>query len=388
MVYSPVVKAFGGVERIDVIYYNLMYKSLIKPILFLFSPDTVHNLIVNLGKIAQSTGFSRWLLRKMWRRDRVILEQQVNGMSLKNPIGLSAGFDKNIELTPLMQSVGFGFATGGSITLAPRKGNPRPWFYRLPKTESLVVHAGLANKGLVTIKDGIRRNQKRAKTMPLFISVAVVAKNANETNQDAIIDAKNTTLYILQRSLANAIEINISCPNAGDDQPFTQPQLLDELLGELDKIDRGVPFFVKMPNLLQLKHFDDLLKVISRHNIQGVTIANLVKNRESVKLQDELPEDVKGGLSGSPTRARSTALIRYAYKKYGGKLTIIGVGGVFTADHAYEKIRAGASLVGMITGMIFNGPGVVGQINKELAQLLERDGFKNITEAVGADHKI
>lgn len=364
-----------------------MYKRIVKPVLFIFSPDFVHSSILVLGRVAQAVAPMRWAVRRMWRRDDQSLNQQVLGMNLANPIGLSAGFDKNIELTPLMEAVGFGFETGGSVTLAPRTGNVRPWFYRLPKTESIVVHAGLANKGISAISRSIRRGQRRVKQMPLFVSVAVVAKTPKETNQDAIIDAKNTTLYILQRKLSSAIEINISCPNAGDDQPFSSPELLDELLTELDKLDRNIPFFVKMPNLRRLSQFDALLDVVSRHNIQGVTIANLVKDRESVKLQDHLPDEISGGLSGEPTRARSTALVRRAYQKYGDKLVIIGVGGVFTAEHAYEKIRAGATLVGMITGVIFEGPQVVGRINTQLVTLLRQDGFSHISEAVGADHK-
>lgn len=364
-----------------------VYKKVIKPVLFLFSPDFVHNAIVACGKVIQGVPLARWILRKCWRRDRATLNQSLFGIDFASPVGLSAGFDKNIELTPLMESVGFGFATGGSVTLSARRGNARPWFYRLPKTESIVVHAGLANKGIVTIAKAIKKNRRRVKWTPLHISVAVVAKTPKETNQDAIIDAKNTTSYILQRGLASAIEINISCPNAGDSQPFSEPRLLDELLTVLDTLEREVPFFVKMPILPSARQFDELLEVIVRHNVQGVTIANLVKDRQRVKLHDDLPDEVKGGLSGSPTRAISTALIRHTYKKYGDRLVIIGVGGVFSAEHAYEKIRAGASLVAMITGLIFEGPQVVGRINRGLADLLDQDGFDSITEAIGADHK-
>lgn len=364
-----------------------MYKSVVKPFLFLFSPDAVHNTIVRTGRVVQGLAPVRWLLRKLWRRDHDMLRQSLLGIDFINPVGLSAGFDKNIELTPLMESVGFGFETGGSVTLTPRKGNDRPWFFRLPKTESIVVHAGLANQGIISISKSIRRNKRHAKKMPLFVSVAVVAKTPKETNQDAIIDARNTTLCILQRQLAKAIEINISCPNAGDSQPFTQPELLDELLDELDTLERSVPMFIKMPQVSSLKHFDALLSVIVRHDVQGITIANLVKDRASVKVADDLPKDVRGGLSGAPTRQRSTAMVRYAYKKYGQKLKIIGVGGIFSAEHAYEKIRAGASLVALVTGVIFEGPQVVGQINKGLVELLERDGFATVTEAIGADHQ-
>ena len=364
-----------------------MYKNIIKPILFLFSPDFVHSATVAVGRVVQAIPPVRWMLKKAWSYRHDKLAQTVLGLDFTNPIGLSAGFDKNGQVAPLMESVGFGFETIGSVTLSPRRGNERPWFYRLPKSRSIVVHAGLANTGIAAITHSLQRTQKRVRSMQKVISVAVVAKTARETNQDAIIDAKNTTLYILQRNLAAMIEINISCPNAGDDQPFSSPELLDELLSELDKIERTIPFFVKMPNSPSLRQFDALLAVVARHNIQGVTIANLVKDRESVKLRDELPSDVHGGLSGLPARARSTALIRRTYEKYGSRLVIIGVGGVFCADHAYEKIRAGASLVGMITGVIFEGPQVVGKINKRLVTLLESDGFSSITEAIGADYR-
>ena len=339
------------------------------------------------GRVVQVLPPVRWILRKWWAYSDARLNQSILDIDFANPIGLSAGFDKNVQLTPLMSSVGFGFETGGSVTLGERKGNARPWFYRLPKTQSLVVHAGLANRGIVNGEATIIKNSRRSKNLPLFISVAIVAKTSKETSQDAIIDAKNTILYILQHNLAKAIEINISCPNAGDEQPFTNPKMLDELLTELDKIERSLPFLIKMPQVSSLKEFDALLRIVDRHNIQGLTIANLVKDRSSVKLLEELPEDVKGGLSGAPTRKVSTAMVHYAYKKYAKRFTIIGVGGVFCAEHAYEKIRAGASLVGMITGVIFEGPQVVGKINKGLIKLLEEDGFTSITEAIGADHK-
>ena len=364
-----------------------MYKKIIKPILFLFPPDFIHNTTVRVGRVVQVLPPVRWILRKWWAYSDARLNQSILDIDFANPIGLSAGFDKNVQLTALMSSVGFGFETGGSVTLGERKGNARPWFYRLPKTQSLVVHAGLANRGIVNGKPTIIKNSRRSKNLPLFISVAIVAKTSKETCQDAIIDAKNTILYILQHSLSKAIEINISCPNAGDEQPFTNPKMLDELLTELDKIERSLPFLIKMPQVSSLKEFDALLRIVDRHNIQGLTIANLVKDRSSVKLLDELPEDVKGGLSGAPTRKVSTAMVRYAYKKYAQRFTIIGVGGVFSAEHAYEKIRAGASLVGMITGVIFEGPQVVGKINKGLIKLLDEDGFMSITEAIGVDHK-
>lgn len=361
-----------------------MYKKLIKPILFLFSPDFVHRATARMGRIVQAIAPLRWLLRAWWRRDDDKLRQNILGLTFENPVGLSAGFDKNVQLTPLIESVGFGFETGGSVTLAPRKGNAHPWFHRLPKTGSLVVNAGMANHGLVKIAPHIRRNHRKLRNLPLSISVAVVAKSKKETCEDAIIDAKNATLYILQHRLSQMVEINISCPNVGG-VPFAEPQMLHRLLTVLDGLERDVPFFVKMPYLEDMKHFDVLLKVILKHNIQGVTIANLIKERAGVELKDPLPETVRGGLSGAPTREHSLKLVRHAYEYYGDQLVIIGVGGIFSAEDAYAKIRAGASLVALITGVIFEGPQVVGRINRGLVKLLERDGFQSITEAIGAD---
>ncbi|PID33037.1 dihydroorotate dehydrogenase (quinone) [Candidatus Saccharibacteria bacterium] len=364
-----------------------MYKRIIKPILFLMSPDFVHRMTMVMGRAVQFFAPVRALLRKWWRYDHPNLSQNIFGIDFKNPVGLSAGLDKNVELVPLMESVGFGFESGGSVTLAPRKGNPHPWFHRLPKTGSLVIHAGMANKGLDVIGKNIKRNRPKVLAMPLMVSVAVVSKTTKETCDDAIIDARNTTLYVLQHKLAQAIEINISCPNVGDDQPFTEPEMLERLLESLDSLERHVPFFIKMPNLKSIRKFDALLKVIVRHNIQGVTIANLVKNRKEVDLKEPLADEVKGGFSGLPTKERSLALINHTYNKYHDKLIIIGVGGIFSAEDAYEKIKAGANLLAMITGVIFEGPQLVGQINKQLVELLKRDGYRSISDAVGANHK-
>ena len=364
-----------------------MYKHIIKPILFLFQPDFVHNMIILAGRASQSTPGVRGMLKRWWRYDDVVLNQTICGIEFANPVGLSAGFDKNIELTPLMESVGFGFETGGSVTLEPRVGNPGPWFYRLPKSKSLVVHAGMANRGLVNISRHVTRGGRKVASMPLFISVAVVSSTSSCSAKNIINDARQAIEYILQHDLAQAIEINISCPNVGDDQPFCNPELLESLLAEVDKIKRDRPFFIKMPNMMSVESFDKLLKVAIKHDIQGVTIANLVKDRHTVDLQDTLPDEVKGGLSGLPTKERSTILIKHAYENYGDKLKIIGVGGIFSADDAYEKIKAGASLVAMITGVIFEGPMVIGKINRGIAERLWRDGYSSLTEAVGASCK-
>lgn len=370
-----------------------MYKYVIKPLLFLLTPDFTHKLIVFCGRVAQALPPVRWGIRKSWGFQDNSLQQEVSGITFRNPIGLSAGFDKNIQLLSLMEDIGFGFASGGSVTLEPRKGNRRPWFHRLPRTKSVVVFAGMPNKGLRKIRNYIERNTRRSSNAVSVISVAVIANKTTieqaggyPAEQAIINDVKKATEYIIHNKLASVVEINISCPNAGK-EPFIEAESLDALLTTLDIVPRDVPFWVKMPHLYDIKQFDALLGVIVRHNIQGVTVANLIKDRSKINIKDSLTDEIRGGLSGAPTREHSLELIRHAYKKYGDRLTIIGVGGVFSAEDAYAKIKAGASLVGLITGLFFEGPQLVGRINRGLAELLKKDGFSHISEAVGADFR-
>lgn len=370
-----------------------MYKYLVKPLLFLLTPDFTHRLIIFCGRMAQAIPLIRWMVRKMWSFQDRALQQEIDGVTYRNPVGLSAGFDKNIQLSSLMGDVGFGFASGGSVTLEPRKGNRRPWFHRLPKTKSVVVYAGMPNYGLKKISRHIIKNRSRVQGVPTVVSVAVIANKSTKdafgprVSEDLIIkDVKKAVEYIVKHQLASVVEINISCPNAGK-EPFIYPETLDMLLREMDDIERNVPFWVKMPHLYDMQQFDSLLQTIVKHNIQGVTVANLVKDRTMVTIKDPLTDEIRGGLSGEPTREHSLELIRHAYQKYGDRLTIIGVGGIFTAEDAYAKIRAGASLVGLITGLFFEGPQLVGRINRELVTLLKNDGFSHISEAVGADFK-
>lgn len=370
-----------------------MYKHVIKPILFLFSPDFIHHTIILAGRIIQMIPPMRWILRKWWAYEDVSLEQDLLGVFMKNPVGLSAGFDKSSEVAPLMENVGFGFASAGSMTLEPRRGNKRPWFHRLPKTKSLVVFAGMPNKGLLQKRQHILRNRCKLHHMPTIMSLAVIANKTTldkyqgrPTEKAIVSDVKKTTEYIVKHKLSDIIELNISCPNAGR-EPFLEPKSLELLLSAIDTVNRDIAIIVKMPHLEDMEQFDALLGVIVKHNIQGVTVANLVKDRSRVDFKDPLPDSIRGGLSGMPTQQHSLELIRHAYKNYGDRLVIIGVGGIFSAEDAYAKIKAGASLTALITGVIFEGPQLIGQINKELVKLMRQDGFSHISELIGVEHR-
>ncbi|HUD81133.1 MAG TPA: quinone-dependent dihydroorotate dehydrogenase [Patescibacteria group bacterium] len=363
-----------------------IYTKVAKPILFKQKPDIVHDRMLQAGSRLQKISSFRYFMHGAFAYENSVLEQEVLGIHFRNPVGLSAGFDKNFELPPLLKSIGFGFMEGGSLTLKECSGNPKPWFYRLPKSQSLVVNAGLANQGVVKIVKRLKSYPKNTfDDFPLNISVAKTNSQASATDADAIDDYAGSLEYLKKSGIGKIITINISCPNAYGGEPFTTPKRLDQLLRKVDKVNLSQPVFVKMPSDLAWPAFDDLLNIIIKHHVAGVTISNLAKDRKNIKLSDPLPETVKGNLSGKPVWDLSNNLIRQTYKKYGKHLVISGVGGIFSAEDAYTKIKLGATLVELVTGLIFQGPPLIGQINKGLVALLEHDGYKTISEAIGVD---
>jgi len=363
------------------------YATIAKPLLFKQLPDTVHHRLIQVGKVIQRIPAVSEAPR-LWSHQSPRLETTVAGVRFRNPIGLSAGFDKNVDMVPIMRGVGFGFMTGGSVTALPCNGNPRPWFYRLPQSHSLVVHAGLPNQGVERVVQRIVKYPKRMFIdFPLSVSVAKTNSKETVSDSEAIDDYCTSLRRLKEENAGQMYEINISCPNTYGGQPFTTPDRLDGLLTMVDQIQLDKPLFIKMPISQPWRELRGLLEVILRHRVQGVAIGNLLHTRDKSKLKDELPDSVKGNLSGEPTRQISTELIRKTYLEYGDKLAIIGIGGVFTAEDAFEKIRAGASLVALITGMIFEGPQVVGDINAGLEQLLGDNGFASVSEAVGTGAK-
>lgn len=363
------------------------YTKTVKPLLFKQKPDTVHERLLQAGANLQRLRVVRSLVHGVWAYENSArLGQDVLGIHFRNPIGLSAGFDKNFELPPMIKSIGFGFMEGGSLTYEPCTGNPKPWFYRLPKTKSIVVYAGLANQGVTKIINRIKSYTPSTFTdFPLNISVAKTNSKATANEADAIADYIGSLSQIKKAAVGSMVTLNISCPNTYGGEPFTTPGMLERLLQKVDDIHMPQPIFIKMPADLSWPSFDELLVVAAKHRVAGITISNLAKDRGQVKLMDPLPETVKGGLSGKPTWELSNNLIRQTYKKYHGRFVIIGVGGVFSAEDAYTKIKLGATLVELITGIIFEGPQLIGQINQGLVALLKQDGYQTIGEAIGVD---
>lgn len=369
---------------------RVLYRYVAKPVLFKLPPDNVHNGMIDFSKGLQKPVALRALISSVFAyKNEAALAQTIHGITFHNPIGVSAGFDKNIELLPTLRSIGCGLMEGGTITNIASDGNARPWFHRLPKTQAIVVHAGLPNHGINVI---LRRLTSMPASIrgdfPLNISVAPSNVDSINTDKKMIADCIAGIKKIKHAKVASMITINLSCPNTAGGEPFTNPKTLETFLDQLDQVAVSVPVFLKMPNQLPWRRFDSLLSVAAKHAVAGITIANLVKNRSLITIADDLPDTTPGGISGRPTFNPSNDLIAQTYKKYGERFTIIGVGGVFSAEDAYTKIKLGASLVELVTGMIFEGPGLIGQINKGLVRLIEKDGYSSISEAVGVDiHK-
>lgn len=358
-----------------------IYKTVIKPVLFKFEPGAVHDHFLRVGAILGRYRLTRAFYRLLLDYRHSALKQDVEGISFDNPVGLSAGFDKDGYLLNILPSVGFGFSQVGTVTLHPYKGNPKPHVYRLPKSKALVVYYGLKNEGVTKILDRIKK--RRPSSMKVSISVGKTNHDSTKTTEGGIKDYVGGLEKVIKSDMGDFYTLNISCPNTFGGEPFTTPEKLDKLLTQISTLKRTKPLFLKMPLSLPWEEFKPLLEVAVKHKINGVVIANLNKDRSQPGIIDPIPEHIKGSISGKPTWNKSNELISQTYQNYGKKLVIIGVGGIFSAEDAYEKIQRGATLVQLITGMIFEGPQLIGEINRGLVKLMKRDGFESISDVVG-----
>jgi dihydroorotate dehydrogenase len=362
--------------------FGLLYKIIFKPIAFQMDPEFVHDYILFFGKWLGKSAIGKKLTFKLFNFQSSKLEQKILGINFNNPIGLSAGFDKNAELLDILPSVGFGFAEVGSITGEACAGNPKKRLWRLPNSRSLVVNYGLKNDGAEVISKRLTGKQF---VFPVGINVAKTNNHETVDRQKGIQDYVKA--YRLFANVGDYTTINISCPNTFGGQPFTDPESLELLLTTIDAIPSTKPVFIKFSPDMGMETVDALLEVISRHKVHGLVCTNLTKKRDNPNILDNNIPGV-GGLSGKVVEELSNQLIAYVYKKTQGKYVIVGCGGVFTAEDAYKKIRLGASLIQLITGMVFLGPQVIGEINLGLVKLLEQDGFNNISQAIGVDNPI
>jgi dihydroorotate dehydrogenase len=354
---------------------GFLYRKALKPVLFLFDAEKIHDLFVRVGGFLGKYKITRWKTRWLFAYQNPRLEQTVLDIKFANPVGLSAGFDKDAKLTDIMPEVGFGFEEVGSITGEPCEGNPKPRLWRLPKLKSLVVHYGLKNEGCEAIAARLAGEKSR---IPIGINVAKTNNVECADTEKGIADYAKAFAAFAYEGIGDYFTVNISCPNTYGGEPFTDPTRLDALLTRLDAIPTAKPIFLKLsPDVIGEK-LDALIDVCSRHRVHGFVCTNLTKEKPV-----ETDIRLKGGLSGMLVQRLSDDQISYIYKKCGKKFVIIGVGGIFSAEDAFRKIQLGATLVELVTGMIYQGPQLVGEINRGLVKLMDKNGFKNISDAVG-----
>ena len=364
-----------------------IYQHIIRNVLFLFPADSVHSVFLSLGRHLGKCKTIRVLTKKLWAYEDKKLQQNVLGLHFKNPVGLAAGFDYNADLVNILPSIGFGFNTVGTLTLNRYDGNPAPMLGRLKKSHSLIVNKGFKNESIIKVLsqidsssyDGVRG-----------VSIGVTNKEYPSFN-DMIDNLIEGFRVAEQFDLFDYYELNISCPNLRNikhiDVRLDTPEGILPALIRIQELDIKRPILVKMPLEQPHETIAKLIDVIASFPcVKGLILSNLVKDRSNTLFdKEEIAAAGTGNFSGKPTEEQSNALIRFAYKKYHNRFILIGTGGVFSASDAYKKIRYGATLVQMITGMVYQGPQVVGDINQGLSELLLRDGYKHISEAVGVD---
>lgn len=358
-----------------------MYK-LIRPLLFSLDPETVHNGVTAFAEFVGNSWLSKPISAFYNFDDDTRLKSRVFGFDFPNPVGNAAGFDKYGKMIDFLPALNFGFTEVGSITAQPRDGNPKPRQFRLPQDKALINRMGLNNIGADKMADKLRGRKFRT---PLGINIA-------KTHDPAILGDKGIEdfCYSFKKlyEFCDYLTLNISCPNTAEGKTFEEVEPLRALLSALKPIRAG--FTQQHPVLLKLaisnsrQMVDAILEAGEEFGIDGYIIGNSPSDRENMTVPKEQLEKIgAGGLSGQPLRQRTTDMVRYAYGLL-RRSCLIACGGIDSAESAYENIRAGASLVQLYAGLVYEGPGLAKRINRGLTRLLEHDGFKNIADAVGA----
>lgn len=362
----------------------------VRPLIFLMEPEEAHYSLKRVGVFLGNNPITRGLTSALMDYNHKSLAIEVDGIKYRNPVGLSAGFDKDGELTKIYPSLGFGLAELGSFTGEICPGNPGKRLFRMIKSKAIVVWYGLNNEGAETISKRLA-NEDFGR-----LRVGINAANSNLTPEFDLDVSINDYLKTMKlfKDVGDYYTVNISCPNTQEGEPFVDKDNLDVLLAAIVKEIRPIsdkPIYVKLAADMTLEEINTIVDACVEWGMDGVVCTNLAKPEyNSEHRPEEYPTEKgllpkgKGAMSGLPLQRISTNVIRHVYRRTRGKLTIIGVGGIFSAKDAYEKITSGASLLHMITTMIFDGPQNINEINRGLVKLLKKDGFKSLSEAVGS----
>jgi len=340
-----------------------MYKRIIRPLLFRMNAEKAHTFTFNFLKVVFQLPFIKSLVYGMYNINSKKLEREVFGLKFKNPVGLAAGFDKNGILINELSFMGFGFIEVGTVTPLPQAGNDQPRLFRLPEDKGLINRMGFNNKG-------VEKLQKRLKRR--YASVIVggnIGKNKATPNENAVDDY--ITCFENLYDVVDYFAVNVSSPNTPNLRDLQEKVPLTKILKTLMDLNatklKPKPILLKIAPDLTDSQLDDIIEIVTITGIAGIIATNTTISRENLKTsKSEIEEIGAGGVSGLPVKDRSTEVIRYLHQKSKGSFPIIGVGGIHSADDALEKLEAGASLVQVYTGFIYEGPGLVRKINSKI----------------------
>lgn len=338
-----------------------MYKSFIKPLLFKLEPEKAHNLTFSLLKLFGSLPGGHLLLSKLYSFRHRSLERKVFGLTFPNPVGLAAGLDKNAVLVDELAALGFGFIEIGTLTPKPQPGNPQPRMFRLKQDEAIINRMGFNNDGVQQAVERLRKRNSK------IIIGGNIGKNKTTPNEQAFQDYEITFDALFD--VVDYFVVNVSSPNTPDLRALQEKEPLKKILQSLMVKNRSKikpkPVLLKIAPDLNDAQLDDIIEIVQETSIHGVIATNTTIERVGLKTASGRLNTIgNGGLSGKPLRARSTEVVKYLHQKSKGAFPIIAVGGIFSGEDAVEKLKAGASLVQIYTGFIYEGPSLIKQINK------------------------
>jgi dihydroorotate dehydrogenase len=342
-----------------------MYKHFLKPILFRFNPETAHNMIMSSLTFLRHVPFAGSIMRSIYKKETPALQKEVFGITFPNPVGLAGGLDKNGEHYNDLANFGFGFIEIGSLTPKPQDGNPKPRCFRVPQDRAIINRFGINNKGVKNAVEQLKKDR------PNVIVAANISKNTTSINEDAAKDYE--TSFALLYDFVDMFVVNVSCPNvvgltALQDISFLS-DIVDKLLDLRRYYDTYRPILLKVSPDLSSEQLDDIIDYCLRSGIDGLVAGNTTRSRDGLTIDPKKIEEIgNGGMSGAPVHKKNLELVRYIHTKSEGRLPIIGVGGIMSGEEAQAMMDAGASLVEIYSGFIYEGPALVKQILTHLEQ--------------------